>query len=425
MGTSSKGKGCLLAGIFYEHESSSSLEMYWNCLRANVCSPHFLVTVGPRFKSDYLRGGFVDPTAIRGQRAPRMAIWLRQLKKLRAPTGMAAIRDILVRESNLETRVCPHCAELGIHSTIFVLPHLVRCPVHDVQLVPFYRTELPNFQEAPAERRAVVDQLNAVGRKLLSFYSFFYRKSVPIRPFWGLRPPVQSLDLALGLLAFQSEPSLLAYLDPNADIRFFKVMLKNRRENKAKQIRRLGFALEGARTKVIKEVESYIIQEKKLGNIGKDMYCRTEDCVERWKANIYHPWNRNEFLGKIARRPKLSWNFRPVHMIECVLHSQIARRVDVSWVDDRDLELLVSQELIRSLSATNLYIKCLSAGLPRELEETYFWKLLPSRSPAALLLYDSLPGIVLQTYTVAEALEDVIPAAERMSRVRVVRDDYE
>ena len=421
----SKGKSFLLSGIYFEHESSSSIEMYWNCLRANVCSPHFLLSVGPKFKSDYLRGGFVDSTAIRGQRAPRMAIWLRQQKNLRAPAGMATINEILAREKTLETRVCPQCAELGIHSTIFLLPYLVRCPVHETRLIPFFRNELPDFREAPAERRSVVDQLNDVGRQLLSFYSFFYRKCVPIRSFWGLRSQVRSLDLALGLLAFQSDSSLLAYLDLSAEIPFSQVMLKNGRENKNKQIRRLTFALAAARAKVIAEVDSYIAQEKELGNTGKDMYCKTEDCVERWKSNVYHPWNANEFLGRIARRPLLSWNFRPVHMIECVLHSKIARRVDVSWVDDRNLELLVRQELIRSLSATNLYIKCLSAGLPTELEETYFWKLLPSRSPVALLLYDRVPGIVLQMFTVPEALEDVIPAAERMSRVRVVRDDYE
>jgi|GEM_PF-3820413 len=415
----------LLSGLYFEHESSSTVEMYWNCLRANEFSPALLSSAMPRPKSGYLRHGFVDASGIAKQRAGHTAILLRQLKAEPAPAAMATIELIQKQEGKLSTKICPECAELGIHSTIFLLPCIARCPVHDTELTYFMRSDIPEFRDAPKTRRRVTNELDIVNQKLDVFYNRFYRRYVPVRPFWGVRLPVQLEHLELAWIATQPDSTLLKYFDSDSNVEVSEIGLTDRRKGTASHADRLVRIFAKAQAELIDEVGAYLKEAKERGIVGGDIYCKTEDCVKHWKQKMSRVRDRGEFMRRLAFKFSGFWVFRPEHLTECVYHPYIFRRLDISWLDDSGLARLVRYELLRSLSAVNLFIKCRSAGLPTELEEIYFWRLLPSRSPAVLLLYDKSPKMLLQTFTVAEALEDVIPPAERMSRVRVVRDRYE
>lgn len=154
-------------GRMWDHESSSTLEFSWNVLRANGATEASFSKRGlPTCPDFILTLPLVNPR-IRQSESLSAAFYSRIVEGAPFPAALTDLSRLFISGLPPDYKGCRHCAENGVHASVFDIPWIRRCPAHGtiLQLVSGFRFK--DLARQRTGRRGLTDKLDGWSKGVL------------------------------------------------------------------------------------------------------------------------------------------------------------------------------------------------------------------------------------------------------------------
>lgn len=147
-------------GRIWDHESSSTLELAWNVLRANGCTERSFCRLGlPGCPELLLTSPIVNPK-VRCRSSLSAAFHQRILNKVPFSSTLTALSRVFSAGVQADYKGCRICTEHGVHSAAFDVPWVAQCPVHSCLLQPIGDYNISRVASRRSERLELIARLD-------------------------------------------------------------------------------------------------------------------------------------------------------------------------------------------------------------------------------------------------------------------------